>query len=85
MSETIQPPSDSLVGLFGHTFPGPSQGRCWQFEVKREVAGRYGLQLFSWLTGAPTEIRFLTADEVFALNPVFYATREEWLLAGGGS
>lgn len=76
------PKTDSLVGLFGHTYDGENGARVWQFHIVMAVDKRfYGLQLFSWLGGWPTEIRVLSIEELLSKKPVFYQTQEEWLAA----
>lgn len=68
--------SGSLVGLFGHTFDDEGAVR-YQFRVIRQATpDRYAVQLFSWLTGCPTEIRVWPAEDLFAAR--LFDNEETW-------
>ena len=66
----------TLVGKFAHVLNDEGQVK-FQVHVLREEDGRLFVQMFSALTGDPTNQRFLTESEVARTN--FYNTQEEWL------
>jgi hypothetical protein len=74
------PAVDPLVGKFFHTFHGDGQLQ-YQGHVIREQGGRYFIQLYSAVTGEPTDQRFLTATELETAH--FYDTHDEWISAHG--
>lgn len=64
-----------FVGLFGHSY---REGKIqYQFHVVRQVsATRYGVQLFSWFTGEPTDIEVWDEDRLADCK--FYPDPESW-------
>jgi hypothetical protein len=67
-----------LVGLYGHSLDERGDVRM-QFEIVRTlIRGTYACQLFSWMSGQPTEIitiheRDLTNPGMYRLYPDFEA------------
>jgi hypothetical protein len=59
-----------LVGLYGHSLDDMGDVRL-QFEIVRSLGkGTYACQLFSWVSGAPTDI--ITIHERDLTDPVNY-------------
>jgi len=80
--EPTPPAVDPLIGKFFHTFHhgGPNDGQLqYQGHIIRKQDGRYFIQLYSAVTGDPTDQRFMTEDEL--QRAVFYDTHAEWITA----
>lgn len=73
--------SEYPVGLLGHSLrPGSPVLVEWQFKVMAETKdGRYALQLFSWLSGDPTNIVFVNdADLTDVTKYKLYDSEQKW-------
>jgi hypothetical protein len=73
-----------LIGLFGHTYiaaPEEPGGRMiqYQFEIIRKMEGeRYVVQLFSFMTGEPTNLAIYPESFLLGDDVRLYANAEHW-------
>ena len=67
------------VGKFGHTLTDAGEVN-YQFHVTASVGrDRYAVQLFSWLTGEPTETRIWPIEDL--IDCPLFDTEQAWVAA----
>lgn len=78
VSTSIDPPvsSDPLQGLFGHSIVDGDVE--WQFFIKGAVGDSHAVQMFSWLTGFPTDVKLIKTADLTGGGFKFYSTEQEW-------
>lgn len=69
-----------LVGMYLHTL---NDGKInWQGHITAVEGDTVFVQLFSWLTGAPTNVETLTKDYVLGPDVRLYSSRDAWIERG---
>lgn len=71
--------NDPLKGLFGHSIVDGNIE--WQFLVKGATGDRHAVQLFSWLDGRPTDIKFINTADLTGPGYNLYPSEKDWLRA----
>ena len=69
-----------LGGMYLHTL---NDGKInWQGHITAVEGDTVFVQLFSWLTGAPTNVETLTKDYVLGPDVRLYSSRDAWIERG---
>ncbi|MCW0235261.1 MAG: HNH endonuclease [Ferrovibrio sp.] len=72
---------DGLIGMYGHSLDADGKIH-WQFKVIRSVGNdAYAVQLFSWICGAPTDVKIIDTEVLRSSTCRLYGTRQAWMAA----
>lgn len=69
-----------LVGMFVHTFEDDGTLR-WQGHIKNCDGQMCLVQLFSWMTGGPTNVVAMRVDEMYSDKVKLYPDQDSWIEA----
>lgn len=63
--------------IFGHSFSDDGDLK-WQFSISKVFGDKCVVQLYSWITGMPTDAKIVDIDFI-KTKCAIYLTEQEWL------